>query len=180
MVITDTVFQDQTPGEVGLLVLFIIVSTYMFVEGRNYSNVIGLYPRVLSAVVLVCSLLLLFRNVLPEPIQEYVTESDGTLGSATEMPDDAALDGDDVTSASHSPDGNTSSGQIVLTLLIGGYLLLSYLVGMYFATPVFVLMYGLVHDLGWLWTAALTVLASAIAHVFLVVFNAPLTSGILL
>jgi hypothetical protein len=179
MLSRDDVFADQEPGEIGLLTLFIFVSAYMFVDAGSYRDIIGLYPRVLSGVVLVCGLLLLFRNVLPDALQESVTGSGGELGSSSEVAEEIGS-GDDEPSSPQSRTGRTSRTQVLLTLLIGGYLLLSYLVGMYFATPVFVFAYGMVHALDWKTTIGLTVLASVIAHVFLVVFNAPITSGILL
>ena len=53
-------------------------------------------------------------------------------------------------------------------------------VGMYVATPVFVVVYGVVYDLGWKMTLLLTAVASVAAHLFLTVFNAPVASGLLL
>jgi hypothetical protein len=180
MVTPNSLFEDRAPGELALLTVFILVATYMFVEAGSYPDIIGLYPRVLSGVVLVCGLLLLFQNLLPESLQQYVTQPGATLGASSEISEDIPSDGSESTHSSPSETEETSLSQVILTVLIGGYLFLSYLIGMYFATPIFVFVYGLVYKLGWKMTIGLTLLAWAIAHVFLVVFNAPITSGILL
>jgi len=175
----DDVVADREPGEIGLLLLFVLVATYMFVDAGSYPDIIGLYPRVLSGIVLVCGLLLLFQNLLPDTMQEYVTRSGLARGSSSEVAEEIGSEDDDAP-AVQSGTGDLSKTQGLLTLLVGGYLLLSYLVGMYYATPVFVFAYGVAYDLDWPMTLGLTVLASATAHVFLVVFNAPITSGLLL
>lgn len=180
MMIFDTVFEDQAPGELGLLALFVVVSTYMFLEAGSYPDLIGLYPRVLSGTVLVCGLLLLFQNLLPDPVQEYVTQPGAALGSSSEISEEISSDVSESARSSRSQTEETSISQVILTVFIGGYLLLSYLIGMYFATPIFVLVYGLIYKLDWKMIIGLTLFASAIAHVFLVVFNAPIASGILL
>lgn len=180
MVSFDTIFEDQTSGELGLLTFFILVSLYMFVDAGSYPDIIGLYPRALSAIVLICGLLLFVRNLLPAPVQNYVTESGTPLESSTEVAEELPSENSESTDASQSQTEGTSKSQVVLTLLISGYLLLSYFIGMYFATPVFVFVYGLTFRLDWKMTVGLTVLASATAHIFLAVFDAPITSGVLL
>lgn len=180
MVALDTLFDEQTPGEIGLLFTFIVVSVYMFVEAGNYREVIGLYPRLLSGVVLVCAVLLLFRNLLPAPLSEWVGESGSALGSSAAVADRSDEEEQELSMDVVDSDTGTSREQVILTVLVGGYLLLSYLVGMYLATPVFVLVYGMAFGLGWKATGGLTALAWAFAHVFLVVFNAPIASGTLL
>ena len=118
--------------------------------------------------------------MLPAPVQNYVTESGTPLGSSTEVAEELPSENSESTDASQSQTEGTSKSQVVLTLLISGYLLLSYFIGMYFATPVFVFVYGLTFRLDWKMTVGLTVLASATAHIFLAVFDAPITSGVLL
>jgi len=180
MVTLRSLFEDLAAGELGLLVTFLVVGTYMFVEAANYGDIVGLYPRLLSAVVVLCTLALLFRNLLPEPVRNYVAGSGGVLDSSTEVADE--LDSDDIERAAGAePETEGSSRRkVVLTVVIGGYLLLSYLVGMYFATPVFGIVYGIVYDLGWKMTLLVTAAVFAAAHLFLTVFDAPIASGLLL
>lgn len=173
----QTLFGDRTRGEMGLLLTFIVVATYIFVASGSYPDIIGLYPRLLASIVLVTALLLLFQDFLPEPLREYVAEPGTDPWSSAELSDELEETGERPTGGAGST--TTSQSQVVLTLLIAGYLLLSYLVGMYFATPVFVLTYGVVYGLDWKITVALTAVISGVAHVFLVIFNAPITSGVL-
>lgn len=180
MISFDGILEDRDLAELGLLIVFLIVATYMFIQAGSYPDIIGLYPRVLSAIVIVCGLLLLFQNLLPDPLQEYVTEPGAALGSSSDLSEELQSDGTEPTKRSPSQTEETSISQVILTVLIGGYLFLSYLIGMYFATPIFVFVYGLVYNIDLKMTVGLTVLASALAHVFLVVFDAPITSGILL
>jgi len=176
----DEVFRDRDLEELGLLVLFLAVATYMFIQAGSYPDIIGLYPRLLSGIVIVCSLLLLFRNLLPDPLQEYVTQPGAALGSSSDMSEEFPADEQETVKSPQSQSEGMSRSQVVLTVIIAGYLLLSYFIGMYYATPVFVFVYGLVYRLDWRMTIGLTLLASVIAHVFLVVFDAPITSGLLL
>jgi len=170
---------DRTPGELGLLLMFLVVGAYMFVDAGSYGGTIGLYPRLLSGVVLLCTLLLVFQGVLPDRLRRDVSESSGAIGS-TDLSDEIDRDDVDTPDAVSMGPGETSRMQVVLTLLIGGYLLLSYLVGMYYATPFFVILYGIVYRLTWKETVLLTAVASILAHLFLIVFNAPIASGVLL
>lgn len=179
MTIIRTLFEDRSRDELGLLLLFVVVATYMFIAAGSYPDIIGLYPRLLAGIVLVTALLLLFQNLLPEPLREYVTEPGAELGSSTEVSDELPEEGERPAGGA-TEDATTSRAQVVLTLLVTGYLLLSYLIGMYFATPVFVLTYGVVFSLDWKITLGLTTVISGVAHVFLVVFDAPITSGVLL
>ena len=82
MVPLDRIVGDRTRGELGLLAVFLVVATYAFVAAGNYQDTIGLYPRALSTVVLGCTLLLLFQNLLPGGLRAYVAESASVIGSA--------------------------------------------------------------------------------------------------
>jgi hypothetical protein len=179
MVPLDRIVGDRTGGELGLLAVFLVVATYAFVAAGNYQDTIGLYPRALSAVVLGCTLLLLFQNLLPRELRAYVAESADVIGSA-DIPE--AVDREKAEAPTGQASGAEGMGreQLLLTGLIGGYLLLSYLVGMYVATPVFVLVYGGVYRLGWRMAGLLTAGSWLLAHLFLVVFDAPIASGILI
>ena len=193
----STPFEGLSDGETALLGFFLVVATYMFVEAGSYSDTIGLYPRLLSGVVIGCSLLLLFRAYLPASVRAYVAETDGAISPPGETVEDIEAVGEtggDVEAVGET--GNrvdavgetddegadpptTSRAQVRLVVLIAGYLLVSYLVGMYFATPVFVLVYGRAFGLGHRETVALAAVSLGVAHVFLVVFNAPIGSGVL-
>jgi hypothetical protein len=112
-------------------------------------------------------------------LRRDISDSGGAIGS-TDISEEIDRDDVDAPDGVSAEPGETSRMQVVLTLLIGGYLLLSYLVGMYFATPVFVVLYGVAYRLTWKETLLLTATASILAHLFLIVFNAPIASGVLL
>jgi len=180
----STPFEGLSDGETALLGFFLVVATYMFVEAGSYSDTIGLYPRLLSGVVIVCSLLLLFRAYLPASVRAYVAETDGAISPPGETVEAVGETENRVDAVGETDDEGadpptTSRTQVGLVVLIAGYLLVSYLVGMYFATPVFVLVYGITFGLGHRETVALAAVSLGIAHVFLVVFNAPIASGFL-
>lgn len=163
-------------SEKGLLAFFLLVSVYMFIESNNYPDILGLYPQVMSGIVILASLLLFFQRFLPPVVREFVADSGQAIGSRDEDFEEFKEEHDKGQKESE----NTSKNQIVLTGFIGGYLLLSYLVGMYYATPVFVLAYGFQFEIRWWETFGLALMSTGIAYVFYDVFNAPIASGVLL
>lgn len=188
MIPTPTLFDNLDDDEVGLLALFLLVAVYMFIEAMNYPDLSGLYPQLLSAIVILCVVLLLFQKYLPGWLQTYIAESNGTLGAPGDTTEDTG-DSDapeDIgktkydTAGDDTDQAGTSRAQVLLMLLIGGFLLVSHLISMYFATPLFVIAYGIAFNLDWKETLLLTGVSFGVAHVFLVVFNAPITSGVLL
>lgn len=184
-------------GEQGLLIFFLVTALYMFVESFEFQETAAFFPRLTSTLVIVGSVLLLLREYLPEPLGTFLADdgdgeqenrrSRGPVDGAedeeapaepsaaeTEEKDDVqqtTIFGRDV------PIAGVNRG--VLTVLVAVYIALSYLIGMLWATPVFVLGYAAYARLPVYLTVALPIIGFAIAYVFMGFVYLPIDSGVL-
>ncbi|AXR83543.1 tripartite tricarboxylate transporter TctB family protein [Natrarchaeobaculum sulfurireducens] len=151
---------EKPTSEHALLVLFFAFGAVMFVGADGYSHEARLFPQILSAIVVVLSVLLLLRNYLPGPIRSFVAEP-FQIGSDTDLSEeygdaDETESGDD---AEESPSENETDGEedeltgayvydvddwvgpAVVALLSVGYLVLALVIGLIYSTPLFVAAY---------------------------------------
>ncbi|THE66137.1 hypothetical protein D8Y22_04245 [Salinadaptatus halalkaliphilus] len=128
--------------EIGLLLFFIVVSTYLLVGSLAYSGFVGRYPRVFSAVVLVCAVLCLFRQRLPEPLATITSEPPDLVGFDEDEAEDDPLEQRARSAETRTVFGVTLSKRAIVTLTVAGYMIASVLVGILVATPLYVLAWG--------------------------------------
>lgn len=168
-------------SERGLILLFLTISGAMFFEAGSYGSTAGLFPRLTAGVVIVGTVLLLLQNYLPSWLYAFVAEpsslikTDRDFGGDTEEED-----------ASAEPEAKTRDldrpiePSTFTALGVGLYVLLSFLFGMLWITPLFAAVYSRWFKQSWLVTAFLVVLTFAMAYAFMSVLNLPLTEGALL
>ncbi|WP_049928552.1 tripartite tricarboxylate transporter TctB family protein [Halopiger goleimassiliensis] len=136
-----------------LLLLMVGSSTYMIWESYNFSiSAAATFPRLTGGFVLIGSLLLLFRSYLPEPLYSFVAESADLLDVEDEELSD--VEDEDAREASdEATDISTVGRPIHDSVFTGasalGYGILSYAIGIMWASPIFVLVYGLWFKLSW-------------------------------
>lgn len=199
---SDNLSQRIT-GEHVLLVGLVIVSAYMFLESYSFREPSGLFPRFIAGVTVVAALFLLLSDYLPEPLKA-LTEESGDLFSSheeeiervsqkkegEETRSDVEEDSPDMSTEPSDTEPHDESGplqseglfenkRLRLTVLTTGYVVLSYLVGFLFATPVFVLVYSLSVKHKWYVTAGLTIVTYTLVDGFMVLLNVQLDSGVL-
>lgn len=181
-------------GEVGLLLFLILTSIYFFIQSFEYPAVTGFFPRLTSGIVIIGCVLLLFRTYLPENFEDWLA------GSAMQAEFEEELDLPDVeheqpqeqeleetTDYKEYSIGSwnlsiTAAGekQIGLVVLLVGYIVLSFLIGMLWATPIFMLVYTVWSELPWYLIVTLPPFAFGIAWVFTFLLNLPTRSGYLI
>lgn len=168
-------------SERGLVLLFLLVSGAMFIEAGSFGSTAGLFPRLTAGVVLVGTVLILAQNWLPSWLYSFVAEPSSLLRTNTDFGDDEDTD-----------DQGSSGGMVereidrpiepstFTALIIGLYVLSSFLFGMLWMSPVFAVAYSRWFKQSWLVTAFLAVLTLGMAYGFMTVLNLPLTEGELL
>lgn len=185
---------DRVRGETGLLLFFLVVSTYMYIEARTFPEDAAQFPKLTAGVVIVGSALLLARPYLPE-FMDTVLSDEAELMTSTETED--LIEGDedqDSTSASNATDTATGGtpddgtvdrrypmipSTVFTTVVISVYVLCGYLFGLLWATPVFVAFYMWWYKLNWWHIMVTTAVSTAVVYLFIVFLYAPFDSGVL-
>lgn len=154
--------------ELLLLFLFFITSGYMYLEADSFDSTAALWPQMLAAFVLIGIVSLLIQNYLPEPLQRVVAES----VSVIEVNGDAEMK-----ESEEEITKNESSLFVVLTSIT--YIAVGYLIGLVWATPLFVAIYTAWFQLKWYIIIGLSTLTFVIAYTFMTFMHLPLDRGVI-
>jgi len=162
----------------------------MFQKSYGFREPSGLFPRFIAVVAIVSALILLFRSYLPEPLKSLTEDTGDVFGAAEEELEEVNEKGID-DHAQQPAVSDTAESEVTsirsllankrfrLSSLTGGYILLSYLIGFLWATPVFVIVYSLSVGHQWYITAGLTVATYFLVYAFIPLLNVQLNSGVL-
>lgn len=161
-----------------IAVLFLVLGVYAYWEARTFGGQTDLWPRILSALVILFSGLLLVRNWLPERLRYFMSEPNEFVQmdqdfAGSDREEDAEVD--EVETGVDRPIPPT-----VFTLLsIVGYIVLSYLFGILWVSPIFVVVYMLWFDIRPIIVATMSALSFAIAYGFMQLLFLDLDKGII-
>lgn len=173
-------------SEDGLLLVLLVVAAYMFVGSFSFTRAAAIFPRYTAGATILGAGLLLYGKHTSGRLSEIREVS-------VDMYDDENLDIDQKTG--DEPNGNEDAtgengaarsngyedriaSELFTVLSICGYVTLSYLIGMLWASPIFVWTYTTYLGLRRGWRLALSLAGFLIAFVFMIVINAPLDEGI--
>jgi len=185
-----------------LLATFIGTSAYMFIESYEFQAAGGMFPRFTSAIVIVLGLLLVFRAYLPAPLQRVVTDEDAMF-DVDELVEEADVEVDTQADEANETDTSdedspaaaeagsspaeteepasepviVSRGSFITGGLCIAYLLASYIIGMLWATPLFVIAYTVWSGQRWYAIVGLAILSFVLAFLFYDVLNLDIASG---
>ncbi|MFC6904283.1 tripartite tricarboxylate transporter TctB family protein [Halalkalicoccus tibetensis] len=168
-----------------LLVLFLGVGVYMYVGASEFASDAATFPRLLAGATVVFSVLLLARNYLPGPIRSFVAEPMQVLGEdemdATEGADgegsEPAESAETGASGGYTYDIDDPRGPAVTGALCVLYMGLTFVVGMLYATPIFVAAYAIWARMELPRAGALTVLSFATAYAFYALISGDIAIG---
>lgn len=155
---------DRVSLEYIVLLTMLVSSVYMLWASFNFSiSSAATFPRLTGGVVLIATVLLIFRSYLPEPLHSIVTESSDLI----DVDDDFAAQeeeesGDQAISVVDRPIHDS----LMVGVLITGYGLLAYAIGIMWASPIFVLVYCLWFKVSWKIILVLTILSLLIGFGF--------------
>ncbi|PAU85100.1 hypothetical protein CK500_00035 [Halorubrum salipaludis] len=180
-----------------LLIVLILGSGLALAETFRFDiSSAARFPRLTGSVVFVGALLLFFSKYLPGPLRAAVEESAGVFEADEEFEkrqqevEGRQQSGDDATeSGATEPDadrnelstvGRPIHDSVFTGLIATGYAALGFAIGILWATPIFVAVYGYWFKLPRYLTAVLAVVGFAIAYGFMSVLGVPLDRGQLL
>lgn len=168
---TDIAKKEKDYAEFAIPGFFLIFSIYLFIESFSYSQSARLFPLITGGTTMVGSIYLLVRasnlNILER------LEITSIFGGADE--DDNRRMVDDIEDTESSEE-NRRKRLFVIAATVG-YAILSFLIGMLWASPIFALVYSLWTKQQWYVTIILTILGFAITYGFIAVTNVPLYEG---
>lgn len=177
---------ERFDQETFLLVVFVLGSSFALLESFRFGiSGAARFPRLTASVVLIGSLLLLFSAYLPEPLRKAIEESQDVFQADEEFEERQSeaekrqaetAEADDYQtdlSTVGRPIHDSVFGAILVTL----YGFAGFAVGILWATPVFVLVYGYWFRLPKHITGALTLVGFGIAYGFMTVLGVPLDRG---
>lgn len=161
---------DQLPSlknqsENILVLLFLVMSTYMYIESSSFHPDAARFPRWVSLATIILCVVVLMRNYLPESIKPLVTES------VVEFD----IEREEQSEAGH----HRTDPFYTLVAFIAIYLALSFMVSLMISTPVFALLYGVWFRQPWYTTIFLVGTSVVLVLVFIYVFNTPLDQSYL-
>lgn len=170
--------------EMILLVVMFVSSGYMLWGTLNFTSASAArFPRLTAGIVFVGALLLLVRDYLPDRIAALLTEESEVLETDEEIVDQE-IDRPTAGETDESPEvteisivGRPIHDSLFTALITIGYGLLSFTIGIFLATPIFVLVYTRWFKLSWAMTIGLTVLGVVIGFVFISVLGVPIDRG---
>lgn len=176
---------DRVPSaETVLLLVFLGVSVSMFAMSFDFQDEAALFPRFSSGVMIVCVFLLLFKNYLPGPLHDMATESAAVLDAGTDFEEYQSSDQSRELDDENVEDGSKReldviNGSSVTAFAIAGYAALSYLIGMLWATPMFVFLYLIYFDVRLHLAIFLSALSLGIGFLFMDILNVAMDTGLL-
>lgn len=160
---------------------YMLWGTYSFTSGNA-----ARFPRLTTAVVLIGSLLLLFRHFLPDRIESVLVQSADVFEEdeefterQTEVKERTAEDEEktETEAGSISTVDRPIHDSLFTALVVVGYGLLSFAIGIFLATPIFVVVYTVWFKRPWIQVGGLTVLSLLIAYGFFEVLGVRLDRG---
>lgn len=169
----EKVFRERPTVEHLLLLFFFTAGIYMYVEAGDFSPATSTFPQLMAAGTAILAMILLFRNYLPQSLLQRIDESSQLFEKRS-----GDVDGHTSDSASaYSYDIDDPRGPAVVFVLCVAYLVLAYLIGLLYATPIFVGLYTLWADVEHKRAIALVVLSFVIAAWFYLAFSPTVGQG---
>jgi hypothetical protein len=168
-------------SEHGLLLLFILVATYMFVRAQAWTFNTKVFPQSMAALVIIGSLLVTFQDYLPGPLRKLVAESGAAFGDTEELEEledeeDGTLGPDEIEMADY---GRPLNPVLATAIFITGYAVLGFFFSLLVVSPVFVAVYLVWFRQPWPIVVGLAALALLLAYVFTTLIIVPIDRGTL-
>jgi len=165
---------EKITADYVIAAVFFIVAAYAYWEARSFSSNTDLWPKILSAIIIVLSLLLLMRKFLPSILKDLMSES----GEVIKIDEDLTQsDNEDM--QKHVGVNRPLDDAVFTVLSIIGYIILSYLFGMLWASPAFVLVYMLWFNIRLILVTIMSIISFLIGYGFMKLLFLPLDQGIL-
>lgn len=163
-------------GEEVILLILIGASAFLLYGSRDFSTGGRVFPIMTSVITIIGSLLLIFKKYLPETFREAIVEDpeEDIVDELDELSEDEnkRVFNEPETIAPMIPN------DIAIMGLLVGYAVASYLITMFIATPLFVLIYSVWFKQPWYMIVGLTVTSVLIALGFDYALHFPIDRGV--
>lgn len=189
MGVATNLLRERPTMEHVLLVLFIATGIYMYVGAEEFASDAATFPQLLAGTTVILGVLLFVRNYLPGPIRAFVAEPMQVLGEEdVDVPDGSSAEtkdrqaDDTAEGASEAAGGYTYDiddprGPAVTGALCVFYMGLTFVIGMLYATPIFVAAYAIWARMEVRRAAALTLLSFLTAYAFYIFISGDIALG---
>lgn len=162
-------------------VLFGGVGVYALIQAHSFPFSAGFWPQFVAAVLVGCVTLAMLGDRLPGALQR-LTEEERLIGD--DGPDDVADDvvdrvAEDGGTELTTPGSDLMPATTFTALALIGYVTLGYLVGLLWATPIFVAFYMRWFDRPWPLVAFVAAITFGLGYVFVDVLYLQIAEGIL-
>ncbi|SFT05327.1 tripartite tricarboxylate transporter TctB family protein [Halostagnicola kamekurae] len=158
---------NMARGEHVFAALLVTLAVYMFITAYDFPPAARLFPQAASGIVIVAATLRVVNHFIP---YEF-TKGDSVVLSGS---------GDDESSMSETEESGETENRtrmLVLGVLITGYILGGFAVGLFWVTPPFALAYLVYTGQKWWVTAIITAALTGVAYVFIVLMKLDLVTG---
>jgi hypothetical protein len=145
----------------------------MFVEAYSFGERIRLYPQIMSGIVIITGIVILIQHWISFESLESIR---GSIMSSW-YSEDASID---KSQGEGKFEDKIQRDEVKLFSFIALYTLVGFLFGLFWATPLFVLLYVMWVGMPWKHGVVLTALATAIPYLIQFYLNIDYMSGILL
>ena len=164
--------------EIYLLLFFGGVSAAMFILSFQYPFAASIFPQLTAGIVIVGVLLILFNQILPGPIKTIVMDDSSALQRdefKTDQDEPKPI-GENETAAENEEWG-WGDDTVITAILFSGYIFVGYLIGLLWASPIFVYIYARWFDQSRLIRWSLVIIAFLLGLIFYIFLNLPVDSG---
>lgn len=161
--------------EVYLLVLFMGLASYFIYMSRDMVWEASLFPQVTAGFVLIGCILIIVGEYLPKSLRSIVKDQ-GDLFVRTEFAE-SDLPKNEINNKNNSKRIDDS---VITSLLLSIYIILGFMIGLLWATPIFVIAYSLIYKLPKFVAIILTLSSALISLGFLYLLNLPLMEGVVI
>ncbi|WP_436348603.1 tripartite tricarboxylate transporter TctB family protein [Natronorubrum sp. FCH18a] len=154
-----------------IAVLFLVISSYTFVKSYSFSEEAAMWPRYISIIAMVGSILILAQNKLPGVLEAVIKEDsqmldrDQDFGSEDEQSPDAVFK---IENAAFTTIAIIGFGVLILTV--------GYLIG----TIAFLIAFSLYFDIGYKMTLLFLAISFSVIYVVGINLNIPIYEGLFL
>lgn len=174
-----------------LLAFMTIVSSYMFIEAFNFTRIGRLFPQITTGVVVVGALLLLFSNYLPSKFSQLFLDDDIDVDNNSrdeqynqkekrKMNNKTKYKQSEVKYSNHLYRALFSESNKPMTFIIALlYVVVGYLIGLLWATPLAMIAYAKMYNLSLSNTLIIVIVGSLLATSFMFILDAPFYEGLL-
>jgi hypothetical protein len=161
-------------GEVFLLFIFLIGSSFMFIKSYSFSFRSGIFPRIVAAPVIIGSALVLIVKILPTQVKNFLPGSAINVNDEEDEGDDGSQD---IQGIDQIVDVDP---KFVPAVFLALFLFSGYLFGLLWVAPIFILGYVKWFYYPWHVALSLSLLGFALGYLFMVILNLPLDQGVII